>query len=391
MTEERSKRRLRICLVGPAYPYRGGISHYNTTLAKELSKRHEVHIVNYSRLYPEFLFPGKTQLDESESAFSYPSRRIIDSVNPFTWVYAGFYLAHLKPDVTIFQWWHPYFAPALSKIGLILKFLRRGKNIFICHNVVPHERSPVDRMLSHIAFTAAHAFLVQSTEDRENLLRMKRRALVGYHPLPIFDFFRKGGLARGEARRRVGSEEDRPLLLFFGYIRAYKGLRHLIEAMKLIVEDLDARLLVVGEFYEERESYYSLVSELGLGDRIRFVDRYVDNDEVEAFFIASDLVVLPYITATQSGIVQIAFSFDRPVVVTDVGGLPEVVSEGKTGFVVPAGNPPAIADAVVRFFREGWAERMAPCFPEEKERFSWGSLAETLGNLITRVRGGDAR
>lgn len=380
MIREDQQRRSRFCLIGPAYPYRGGISHYNTCLIRELAKRHVVRAVNFRRLYPDFLFPGKTQYDESASPYEAPSERIIDSINPFTWIMAGFRAARQHPDVVVVQWWHPFFAPALFVICLILRVLRTGRILFMCHNVVPHETSPLDRILSRIAFSTAHAFLVQSREDGENLRRLRKRARTGIHPHPLYDFFRAGEMTMGEARRSIGEGEGR-LLLFFGYIRPYKGLSHLIEAMGIVENRIAARLLVVGEFYENREPYLRLVERLGLSERVRFVDRYVGNEEVQAFFAASDLVVLPYVSATQSGIAQIALAFDRPVIVTRVGGLPEVVSEGRTGFVVPPADPGAIAGKIVEFFEERWAERMAPCFAGEKKRFSWRSLASEIESL----------
>jgi glycosyltransferase involved in cell wall biosynthesis len=381
MTEDNGKQALRICLVGPAYPYRGGISHYNTCLARELAKQYDVHVVNYSRLYPAFLFPGKTQYDDSDSAMRMESARIIDSMNPFTWVRAGFHIAGLRPDVVIMQWWHPYFAPALFKIGQILRMMRRGTILFICHNVVPHERSMLDRILSRLAFYVAHGFLVQSGEDRDNLVRMRKGAQIVVHPLPLFDFFKRGELTKWQARERLGVDSH-PLILFFGYIRAYKGLRYLLEAMPRIHERTGARLMVVGEFYEDSTPYTGLVERSGLQTIVTFVDRYVGNEEVEAYFMACDLVVLPYVSATQSGIVQISLSFDRPVVVTRVGGLPEVVAEGKTGFIVPPEDPGSIAGAVIRFFEEGWGARMKPYFAEEKKRFSWSEVAISLMRLI---------
>ncbi len=381
MIDKKEDNRLRICLVGPAPPYRGGISHYNTCLAKELMKKHEVVMINYSRLYPEFLFPGKTQYDKSENALQVESKRLIDSINPFSWLWAGFHIAGLKPDVTIVQWWHPCFAPALAKICGIIRFLRRGKVVFICHNVLPHEHSPVDRVLSKLAFLGVHGFVVQSRKDKAKLLAMKRNARVISHPHPIYDFFRTGQLDVTEAKRKIGQPE-RPLLLFFGYIRPYKGLVHLIRAMPAIREATGARLLVVGEFYEDSTPYYDLVSRLGLSDHVSFVDRYVGNEEVGLYFTASDLVVLPYNSATQSGIAQIALAFDRPMIVTDVGGLPEVVSQEKTGFIVSPSDPRAIAGAVTRFFLEGWAEKMAPNFEAEKARFSWETMVSVLEEFI---------
>lgn len=383
-SSEESVCRLRVCLVGPAWPFRGGISHYNTSLARELALRHEVSVVNYSRLYPDFLFPGKTQYDESGSSHRVESERIIDSVNPFTWIRAGFRIARMKPDLTVVQWWHPYFAPALVMICSILRMLSSTKIVFICHNVVPHETSPVDRMLSSIAFLAPHAFVVQSQEDRSNLLKIRKKAVVAPHPLPTFDFFRSGEMTKEEARNEIGEGEG-PLLLFFGLIRPYKGLRHLIEAMPSIGGRTGARLLVVGEFYEDSAPYFELAGRLGVSDRIGFVDRYIANEEVAAYFTAADLVMLPYISATQSAIAQVAVAFDRPMIATRVGGLPEVVSEGKTGFIVPPADPEAMAAAVSRFFDERWGERMAPNFEEEKRRFSWSSLADAIEGLYTTV------
>lgn len=375
---------MKICLIGPAWPYRGGISHYNTCLARELEKSHEVEIVNFSRLYPEFLFPGKTQYDESSSALTIRSERIIDSINPFTWVRAGFHIARMKPDLTIIQWWHPYFAPAVGKISAILRLFSRTRILMLCHNVIPHERSMIDRFLAHMAFAPAHAFLVQSGEDRDNLIAMKKKAKVRVHPHPIYDFFKSGSVGKAEARVAI-EEPDGPLLLFFGYIRPYKGLRYLIEAMPSIRKETGARLLVVGEFYEDSGPYFELVEKLDLSGCVRFVDRYVGNEEVESYFTASDLVVLPYLTATQSGIAQISIAFDRPMIVTGVGGLPEIVSPGKTGFIVPPADPVAIAKEAVSFFLERKGEKMASFFEDEKKRFAWSSLTSGIEELYREL------
>lgn len=381
MTEVSQQPKRRYCLVGPSYPYRGGISHYNTRLAIELARRYDVHSVNFKRLYPDFLFPGKTQYDESAAPLEAPSVRLIDSINPFTWIRTGFHVARKRPDVILVQWWHPFFAPAIFAICMIVLMMRRARIVFLCHNVVPHETSPIDRLLSRVAFSAADSFLVQSEEDRENLMKIKKRPRVTLNPLPLFDFFEQVGLSRDEAKRRIGYSDER-LILFFGYIRPYKGLKFLLEAMPEIRDKTGAGLLVVGEFYEPSDPYLDIVRESGVGEAVRFVDRYVGNEEVEAFFAASDLVVLPYITATQSGIVQIAISFDRPVIVTAVGGLPEVVSAGRTGFIVPAGDANAIAKAVIEFYDGDWAGKMETNFEEEKNRFSWANLVSSIEGLV---------
>ncbi len=281
------------------------------------------------------------------------------------------------------QWWHPFFAPAIFTICMIVLMMRKTRIVFLCHNVVPHEISPIDRLLSRVAFSAADSFLVQSEEDRDNLMKIKKRPRVTLNPLPLFDFFEKVGLSRDEAKRSIGYSDER-LILFFGYIRPYKGLKFLLEAMPEIRDKTGAGLLVVGEFYEPSDPYLDIVRESGAGEAVRFVDRYVGNEEVEAFFAASDLVVLPYITATQSGIVQIAISFDRPVIVTAVGGLPEVVSSGRTGFIVPPGDANAIAKAVIEFYDGGWAGKMETNFEEEKNRFSWANLVSSIESLVGR-------
>ena len=207
---------------------------------------------------------------------------------------------------------------------------------------------------------------------------------MSLHPHPIYDFFRRDNTTPEEARKHIGAGSE-PIILFFGYIRPYKGLLYLLRAMPEIKNRIGARLIVVGEFYEDKEPYIREVRELAIEDSVEFVDRYVPNEEVEKYFLASDLVVLPYLSATQSGIVQIAMAFDKPMVVTSVGGLPDVVAEGKTGFIVPPEDSGAIAEAVIRFFKEGWAERMQKYFPTEKERFSWKSMVSTLEDLIRNV------
>jgi len=378
MTKGNEQRRL--CCIGPTYPYRGGISHYNTCLIKELSKRDDVLSINFARLYPDFLFPGKTQLDESKTPLAVDSTRVIDSLNPVTWIKAGLRAARMRPDLVIIQWWHPFFAPVVFTVSLVLKLMRRGKIVLICHNVLPHERTRLDTLLARLAFLLPDGFFVQSGEDRDTLVKIRRRAPVTVHPHPIYDFFGTGTLARAQARERIGVG-DEPLLLFFGYVRGYKGLAYLIEAMPAIRARVPARLLVVGEFYDPPQPYEDLVRRLDLAEAVRFENRYVGNEEVEAFFVASDLVILPYVSATQSGIVQIAMAFDRPVVVTAVGGLPEAVSPERTGFVVPPKDPAALAAAVIRFFEEGWARRMTPLFAAEKKRFSWEAMARAVDEM----------
>jgi glycosyltransferase involved in cell wall biosynthesis len=376
---------MKVCLVGPAYPYRGGIAHFTTLLAREFMRSHDVLVVNFKRLYPSVLFPGKTQFDESASPIDVVSERIVDSINPVSAIAAARRIARFAPDVVIFQWWHPFFAFAYAGIRLFLRRLWKGKILFLCHNVLPHEASLVDRTLTRIAFAGADGFLVQSNEDEMLLHEIKGADLGGarsaMHPHPIYDVFKTDSIGREEARRVLGLSGR--VVLFFGYIRPYKGLDILIEAFAGALRSVEMTLLVVGEFYEDRSRYDELIERLGIGSRIVVVDRYVPNEEVERYFVASDVVVLSYRSATQSGIVQVAYAFRKPVIVTAVGGLPDVVEDGGSGFVVPPEDPEALARAMVRFFQENRAERMEAGIEAMRERFSWNRCVQVLLRLAS--------
>jgi glycosyltransferase involved in cell wall biosynthesis len=381
----------RACLVGPAYPYRGGIAHFTSVLAAEFAKDHDVLVINFKRLYPSFLFPGKTQYDESGEPVGVESERTIDSLNPVSFWRTARRIADFKPDLIVMQWWQPFFAVAYA---LIVFFLRRtdraysSRIVFLCHNVLPHESSPVDRFLSRIAFRFSDAFLVHSGEDRDNLLSVKRDAIVDVQPLPIFDMFRRGGWTRESARADLGVNGR--MVLFFGLIRAYKGLGVLLDGFARSVGETPARLFVVGEFYEDKEKYLAQIDRLGIGPHVTVVDSYVPNEEVEKYFAACDVVALPYLSATQSAIVQVAYSFDRPVIVTAVGGLPEVVDDTRTGYVIPKDDPDAVAEAITRFYRQDDLRGMERNIADTKDRFSWRRCKETLlalsGRLAARSR-----
>jgi glycosyltransferase involved in cell wall biosynthesis len=368
----------RVCLVGPVHPYRGGIAHHTSMLAHELAPDHDVLVINFKRLYPSFLFPGKTQLDESGEPLQADDVRVIDSMNPLSFWSAAREIRTFKPDAVLFQWWHPFFAIAYASI---LFLIRRSSAavVFLCHNVLPHESSPLDRILFRIAFQRVSRFMVHSQEDRSNLLALKKDARVIVHPLPLFDAFPKGRYDRQSARESL--EVDGRVILFFGLIRAYKGLEVLLEAFAKVVTRIESTLLVVGEFYDKKDSYASQIDRLDIGRHVRVIDSYVPNEDVEKFFAACDVVALPYHTATQSAIVQVAFHFGKPVIVTSVGGLPDVVDDGHTGFVVPPGDPEALAAAIVRFFEEGRAAGMEGAVETAKDRFSWGRCKKALLEL----------
>jgi glycosyltransferase involved in cell wall biosynthesis len=374
---------MNVCLVGPAHPYRGGIAHFTSLLAKEFSKEHDVSVINFKRMYPSFLFPGKTQFDDSSSPLEVESSRLIDSMNPFTFFTTARFIARRRPHMVVFQWWHPFFAFAYATIAFLLRRMANTKVIFLCHNVLPHEASIFDRALIKIGFRFVDAFLVQSKEDRRNLHQIKRNAVSTFNPLPTYDVFKRGEISAARAREKLAVEGR--VVLFFGLIRAYKGLSVLLEAFARSLEKMPATLLIVGEFYEDPEPYLSLMDRLSIRDRIILVDRYVPNEEVETYFTACDVVVLPYLSATQSAIVQIAFGFEKPVIVTRVGGLPDVVEHGATGYLVPPGDAESLAAAIVEFFSAGDPAAFEENIRAAKDAFSWRRCVEKLLSLYDHL------
>lgn len=374
---------MRVCLVGPTYPYRGGISHFTQMLAREFMTTHAVQVVGFSRLYPSLLFPGRTQFDEGGELVHVEALRVIDSIDPLSWRRAARAIERFDPGVIVFQWWHSFFAPAYAGIGRSLGRDSAAPRIFLCHNVLPHESSLVDRGLARLGLATGDAFLVQSEEDRRTLAGLRPAARVAVHPHPIYSQFAEEGIDRAEARRRLGVEGR--VILFFGLIRPYKGLGTLLRAFAALA-DPAATLLVVGEFYEDRRRYDGLIESLGIGDRVRVVGRYVPDNEVALYFRAADVAVLPYTSASGSGIAQTAFAFELPVIVTAVGGLPDVVRDGVTGFVVPPGDPAALADAIDRFFRGQWGAAFARAIRADAGRFSWSGCVTALMTLADEVR-----
>lgn len=378
---------MKIIILGPAYPYRGGIAHYTGSLYKSfLNRGHEVKIFNFKRLYPKFLFPGKTQFETSSQTEKIITERIIDSINPISWFIAGAKIIKERPDVVIFKYWLPFFAPCFGIISLMIKVFSNSKIIFICHNITPHEKFPLGNVLTKFAFSFADYFIVQSDVVEKDLLKIKPKAKYKKIFHPTYEIFGEA-IDKNEARKILGIRPDEKVLLFFGYIRAYKGLDLLLRAMKYVLSKFPVKLLIVGEFYEDPKRYYKIIEEDGISDFIIFKSEYVPNEEVKIYFSASDLVVLPYISATQSGIIQLAYNFNKPVIVTDVGGLSEVVVNGKTGFVAER-SPEKLSEAILKFFDENLSEIFIKNIDGVKKNFSWDNLViaiEDIKNSIQKI------
>jgi D-inositol-3-phosphate glycosyltransferase len=370
---------MKVLLIGPAHPLRGGIAQFLALLYNALGKAgHDVVFHRFIRQYPKFLFPGKTQDDESKSPVEVNSTASLDPLNPFNWPFAAYRIAKEKPDLVIAKWWMPFFGPSYIFTLWLAKLICGTKVMFIVDNAIPHEKRPGDMLITKIGFAVSDYFVVMSDAVKKDLLSIKPDAKYVYSPHPLYDIF---GTAADpdEAKKALGISG--PAILFFGFVRHYKGLDILLGAMPRILEKLKLTLVVAGEFYEERAAYDEQIKSLGIAEHVRMMDRFIANEEVAGIFSAADALVLPYRSATQSGITQIAYVFGTPVIATTVGGLPEVVTDGETGILVPPEDPGAVADAVVRFFAEGGAARYKAAIDREKRRFSWEAMVEAIEGL----------
>lgn len=375
-----SGKKKKIVLIGPVYPYKGGISHYTGMMYRELAGRHEVDMISYKMQYPRLLFRREQKDYKNDSFRVEKARYLLHTANPFNIIRTARLIRRQKPDMVIIQWWHPYFAPCYR---LLEQFMGRQNLVFVCHNVFPHERFPLDRMLTRMVLKRGRHFIVHAREEGRELESILAAPDYRVTPHPTYNMFLFEHLGREAARERLQIAPGTKLLLFFGFVREYKGLRHLLRAMPLIAARLGGvRLMVVGDFDSDKESYVKLIGELGIGELVQLVDGYIPDREVEKYFAACDLTVLPYESATQSGIVQIAFGFTKPVIVTDVGGLPEVVEDGRTGYVVKPRNPEALADAVCRFYEEERQAEFEEQIRREAYRFSWERMGEVVDGFL---------
>lgn len=375
----------KILIVGPVFPYKGGISHYTGLLHKSLSSKYKVRTLSYSLQYPKFLFKEE-QKDFRNDAFKINNVKFnINTINPLNWISCANLINKMMPDLIIIQWWHPYFAPCYWSI---LKLLKKNiKVIFLCHNVIPHERFLFDEFIIKKLLCKADGYIVHSKTEIKNLLSIVKNAKYKLNVLPSFNNFNfSENLTKSDARKRLNLKNDTKVLLFFGFIRKYKGLHNLINSMPAILKKLDnVKLLIVGEFRDDKSEYLELIKRNKLKDNIIIVDDYIQDKEIENYFVASDVVVLPYETATQSGIVQIAYSFKKPVIATNTGGLPEVVINNKTGYIVEPSNKKELSDAVISYFKEDKENEFILNIEKESHRYSWDCLVESIEELYSNL------
>jgi glycosyltransferase involved in cell wall biosynthesis len=374
----------RYCLIGPTYPYRGGIAHYTTLLAQHLREEHEVLLLSFSRQYPTWLFPGKSDKDPSERPLQTEAHYELDPLNPLTWQRALRQIQQWQPNMVIIPWWHPYFAPVWAGLGRGIQRMKpRPQLLFICHNVVPHEQGRVSRLLLprvlKTVLGRGDGFVVHSQADQAILQSVLPQARIVVSPLPTYAALG----SEPAAELPVKLPEDRPLLLFCGLVRPYKGLDVLLEAMALLQRPL--HLLIAGEFWQGGlVSYQAQIARLGLTNCVTIIDDYLPDELLASCIDRANVVVLPYRSATQSAMVQTAFGRGKPVITTNVGGLAEAVEDGRTGLVVPPEDPQALAEAIMTYFDHDLEDVFSRNMGGEDGRFSWQALVSRIETLIQK-------
>lgn len=366
---------LNIAIVGPAHPLRGGgISTFNERMAQALQQQgHSVTIYSFSLQYPSFLFPGKSQITDEPAPQGLHIRTMINSVNPLNWLRVGNTIRQAKPDLLIVRYWLPFMGPCLGTILRIVKRNHHTRIICIADNVLPHEKRPGDKPFTRYFIKPVDTFITMS-KDVLNDIKIFTDKPAFFSPHPLYDNY-GAAAAKQAACKHLGLDPNQRYILFFGFIRKYKGLDILLEAMKNeALKATNVRLIVAGEFYGDRAEYDAALREVE--DRVHLFTEFIPNDEVKYYFGAADLIVQPYRSATQSGITQVAYHFEKPMVVTKVGGLYEVVIDGETGYVT-APEPEAIATAIVRFFRQPIPE-LQQHLARQKKKYSWDVFINKL-------------
>lgn len=379
-----------IVILGPAHPYRGGgITTFNERLATELQQQgYEVVIYNFTLQYPAFMFPGKTQYSDKPAPTHLNILRKVNSVNPFNWIKVGNELKKRKPDLIIARFWLPLMGPALGTILRKAKKNGHTKVIAITDNVIPHEKRAGDKPFTRYFLSACDAFVTMSEKVMKDLRIFEpgKPAILVAHPL--YDSFGEA-VPKTTARQALHINNVDPIILFFGFIRKYKGLDILLDALKIVQQQAQAkgytvpRLLVAGEFYEDEKTYQQKIDQLGIRDMLLLKTGFIPDTEVNNYFGAADVVIQPYRNATQSGVTPLAYHYEKPMIVTNVGALPDYVPHEKAGLVTSP-DAPSLAAAIQRYFELG-EQYFLPHLREEKKKYSWQVLVNKIIGLVEAI------
>jgi len=375
----------KVVIIGPAWPLRGGLATFDQRLAKQFTdEQMDCSIYSFSLQYPSFLFPGTTQFSSDPKPEHLQIFSVINSVNPLNWIKIGNRLKALRPDLIVVRYWLPFMGPAL---GTILKRVRKNKHtkvVAITDNVIPHEKRPGDKAFTKYFLSACDAFITMSEKVMYDL-RLIEPAKPAMHVLhPLYDNF-GNAVSKIEARKKLELPQDEKIILFFGFIRKYKGLDLLLEAMSIVKEKAPAiKLMIAGEFYEDQKPYLQIIDRYNLKDSLVMRTEFIPDSDVKYFLCAADAVIQPYRNATQSGVTPLAYHFEKPMVVTNVGGLPNLVPDNKVGLVAEP-DAASIAAAIMRFYELG-ENYFIPHLRTEKEKYSWKKMTEAILKLADNVQ-----
>lgn len=373
---------MKIAIIGTAFPYRGGLANFNERLACQIQEEgHQVNIYTFTLQYPNFIFPGKSQFSNDIPPKNLNIKRALNSLSPINWLRTGNRIKKEKYDLVIIGYWLPFMSPCLSTVANKIKSNKKSKIVSIVHNMIPHESRMGDKLLSNLFVKNCHAFLALSDsvlKDIEQFDSLKPKVVS---PHPVYDNFGES-VSKETALKKLNLESKYQYILFFGLIRDYKGLDLLLKAMPLI-DNKNVKLIIAGEYYSNKEFYSDLIEKNNLKDKIIDVDGFVDHRDVRYYFCASDLVVQPYKSATQSGVTQIAYHFNKPMVVSNVGGLKEMCPDEKVGYLVEP-NKEQVAQGVNRFFAQTDVTHMTKNIIEEKKKYSWNKLTKEIYLLANK-------
>jgi D-inositol-3-phosphate glycosyltransferase len=373
----------KVLIIGPAYPLRGGLATFDELFCRALNDAgHPCEIISYSLQYPGFLFPGTTQYDSGKAPENITIHTLINSVNPFSWTKTAKFIVAQKPDFIVFRFWIPFMAPALGRIARIVR--KSGiKVLAITDNVIPHEKFPAKKQLADYFIKGCDGFITMSKAVMKDLEKFTDTPHRKYLLHPLYTSFGEK-LEKTAARKALGLPEHDHIVLFFGLIRDYKGLDLLIDAFSELKAQPDIKLVIAGEFYKDKQPYLDLIKKYGIEEQVILHGNFIATEDVKLYFSAADLVALPYRDATQSGVTQVSFHFEVPTLVTNVGGLAEIIPDKKAGYVVePKGT--AIAEAIRDYFSNQRMEAFTEGMKNEKQKYDWKIFVNEVVSLYKRL------
>ena len=373
---------MRIVILGTAWPYRGGLAAFNERLARQfVAEGHEVEMVTFTLQYPGFLFPGKTQYSNEKAPEGLKIVREIHSCNPLSWLKVGRRLRREAPDLLISCYWMAFFAPCYGVIQNIVKRNGRTKCVGLVHNMIPHEPNVLDRCLAPFYVKQTDGFVALSDSVVKDIASLDKEGKPKtFSPHPVYDHY-GDKMDKQAACEALGLDKEKDYMLFFGLVRAYKGLDLLLDAFGKVQDELmNLQLIVAGEFYEDEERYLKQIADNGLKDRVIVKNEFVADGDLRKYFGAADLIVQPYRTATQSGVTQVAFHFEKPCLVTNVGGLGEIIHDGRMGYAVEP-QVDAIANALKDYYENKRQAAFTEYLIEEKKKYEWGKMTDVIIGL----------